>query len=401
MWIYKLIPMKKELKFPEGFLWGSACSSYQVEGGIDNCNWSEDFPAGKACDFWNRYEEYFDILEKLNQNVFRLSLEWSRIEPEEGKFDREAVAHYKKILMSLRKRKIKTMVTLWHYTNPAWLTGKGGWASFETPTYFRNYASFVAKELNPYVDFWMTVNEPMISCSHPYLLGKFPPKHKYDIIGCAKAAFNFATAHKKAYGAIKEINPQAQVGMAENYSFVDSLYGDPLSKFIVSVWNYIRNRMLLEYTKGQQDFIGLNYYFHERIVWGVKYPFIFIRNADRVVSELGTEIYPKGIYEVSKYLKGYDLPIYITENGIADSKDEKREAFIKDHLKWVHKAIQEGADVRGYLYWSLLDNFEWADGYDPRFGLVEMDYEKDSFKIRPSAFEYAKICKSNKLNSGD
>jgi beta-glucosidase len=389
--------MKKELEFPEGFIWGSACSSYQVEGGIENCNWSEEFPAGKACDFWNRYEEYFDIAEELKQNVFRLSLEWSRIEPEEGRFDREAIEHYRKMLISLRKRNIKTMVTLWHYTNPIWLSEKGGWASFETPGYFRGYASFVAKELDPFVDFWMTVNEPMISCSHPYILGKFPPKHKYDLLGCGKAAFSFAQAHNKAYDAIKEINPKAQVGMAENYSFVDSLYKDPVSRSIVSVWNYIRNRMLLEFTKDRQDFIGVNYYFHERIVWDVKYPFITIRNADKEVSELGTEIYSKGIYEVLKYLKKYDLPIYITENGIADSKDDKREDFIKDHLKWVHKAIKESADVRGYLYWSLLDNFEWADGYGPRFGLVEMDYENMSCKIRPSARKYAEICERSTL----
>lgn len=393
--------MKKELIFPEGFLWGSACSSYQVEGGIDNCNWSEDFPAGKACDYWSRYEDYFTMAEEMHHNVHRLSLEWSRIEPEEGKFDQEAIERYKEMLKSLRKKGMKTMVTLWHYTNPVWLSGQGGWTSFKTPEHFCRYASFVVKELDPYVDFWMTVNEPMISCSHPYIIGKFPPRHRYDFIGCAKAVFNFAQAHKKAYYCIKKINPAAQVGMAENYSFVEPLYKDPLSLFIAKIWDYVRNWMLLEYTKKEHNFIGVNYYFHERVVWDVKYPFVKIENANRKVSDLGVEIYPRGIYKVLKKMKKYRLPVYITENGVADKEDRIRPDFIKDHLKWVHKAIEEDVDVRGYVYWSLLDNFEWAEGYEPRFGLIEMDFEKMKCKARPSALEYAKICKSNKLTLKD
>ena len=389
--------MKKELEFPQGFLWGAACSSYQVEGGIENSNWSEDFPAGEACDYWNRYEEYFDIAKELKQNVHRLSLEWSRIEPSPGRFDREAIEHYKKMLVSLRKRGVKTMVTLWHFTNPAWLTPKGGWVNFGTPNYFQDYVTFAVKELDPYVDFWITINEPMISCSLPYITGKFPPRHKNDFIGCGRAAFNLATAHKKAYRAIKEINPAALVGMAENYSSVEPLYKDPVSRLIVSVWDFLRNRMFLEYTKKQQDFIGVNYYFHEKITWDIKFSFVFIKNSNKAVSDIGVEIYPKGICDVLKNLKKYNLPIYITENGIADKEDKMREVFIVDHLKWVHKAIKEGADVRGYLYWSLLDNFEWADGYAPRFGLVEMEYEKMNYKIRPSARKYAEICEENKL----
>jgi beta-glucosidase len=155
--------------------------------------------------------------------------------------------------------------------------------------------------------------------------------------------------------------------------------------------------MFLEYTKKQQDFIGVNFYFHEKIWIKNKWPLVDNRNDNEVVSDLGWDIYPRGIYEVLKKMKKYDLPIYITENGVADEKDRLRTTFIKDHLKWIHKAIKEGADVRGYLYWSLLDDFEWEHGFEPRFGLVEMDFEDLSYKIRPSALEYAKICKDNKL----
>jgi len=390
--------MKKTLAFPKGFLWGSATSSYQVEGGIDNCNWSEKFPAGRACDYWNKYEEYFDIAKELDHNVHRLSLEWSRIEPSEGKFDREAIEHYKKMLKSLRKRKIKTMVTLWHSTNPEWLTGKGGWANPKTPEYFQNYVAFAAKELNQYVDLWLTINEPMISCSHPYIIGKFPPQKRLAFVSCAKAVFNFGQAHKKAYRTIKGIDKHAVVGMAENYSVVECYDKDsPFNNVVATVWNFVRNQMLLEYTKKEQDFIGVNYYFHERVRTSKRFPFIRVDNENKDVSDIGVEIYPEGIYDVIMGMKRYKKPIYITENGLADSEDEKRESFIKEHLKAVHRAIADGADVRGYLYWSLLDNFEWADGYGPRFGLVRMDYETLDHAIRPSAYEYAKICKSNKL----
>jgi len=390
--------MQKELEFPEGFLWGSASSSYQVDGGIENCNWSEKFPAGKACNYYESYETYFDIAKNLNQNVHRLSLEWSRIEPKEGEFDREAIEHYGKILMSLRKRNMKTMVTLWHYTTPVWLEEKGGWTNFKTPGYFQRYAELVVKQLSEYVDFWITINEPMILASFSYINGAFPPQKKNDYIGCGKAVFNCAEAHKKAYRSIKKIAPTAKVGMAENYTFVETFdKNSAINKAVVYTYDFIRNRMFLEYTKKQQDFIGVNFYFHEKIGIKNKWPLVDNRNDNEVVSDLGWDIYPRGIYEVLKKMKKYDLPIYITENGVADEKDRLRTTFIKDHLKWIHKAIKEGADVRGYLYWSLLDDFEWEHGFEPRFGLVEMDFEDLSYKIRPSALEYAKICKDNKL----
>lgn len=392
--------MEKELIFPEGFLWGAATSSYQVEGGIDNCNWSKDFPAGKACDYWNRYEEYFELAQSLGQNIHRLSLEWSRIEPEEGKFDRQAIEHYKKMLMSLRKRKMKTMVTLWHSTNPCWFSEKGGWTNFSAPSYFQRYTAEAVKELDEYVDIWVTINEPGISTTMPYLLGMFPPRHKYDVLGWGRALYNLAQAHKKSYRAIKQFNPEKPAGMAENYSYVEPLYKDPLSLLLVRVWDFVRNGMFLRYTKKEQDFIGVNYYFHERLAWGTKFPFVGIRNRNKKVSDRGHEIYPRGLYMVLKGMKRYGLPIYITENGLADKEDSRRADFIREHLRWTHRAMEEGADVRGYLHWSLLDNFEWEERYGPCYGLVAMDFERQTYELRPSAKDYARICLSNKLTLG-
>lgn len=388
--------MTKELQFPEGFLWGSAVSSYQVEGGIEKCSWSKDFPAGRACDYYNRYDKYFDIAKDLGQNIHRLSLEWSRIEMEEGVFSEDVLEHYEKMLKSLKGRNIKTMVTLWHFTLPLWLQEKGGWTNNKMPEYFERYTKTVVERLKDCVDFWITVNEPMIYISQSYIIARFPPREK-NLIKSVKIIYNFVITHKRAYKTIKKIAPQTPVGMAENYSYTEALNKNFLTKKLVFLWDFVRNRMLLELTAKEQDFIGVNYYFHERVLFSLKYPFIFMANANHQVSDIGFEIYPKGIYKVIRKLQKYNKPIYITENGIADKSDKKRADFIKQHLEWLHKAMEKGADVRGYLYWSLLDNFEWVDGFEPRFGLVEMNFDTLETKIRPSALEYAKICRDNKL----
>ena len=389
--------MSQHLKFPKDFLWGAAVSSYQVEGGIENCDWSKDFPAGKACDYYNNYEKYFDLAKELNQNIHRFSLEWSRIEPEEGKFNRKEIEHYRKTLLALKERKIKSMVTIWHFTTPLWLAKKGGWQNRKSAEYFENYAKFVAEELDDLVDFWITLNEPMIYFSLGYLSGKFPPRKK-NILLAPVILYNFINAHKKSYKTIHTISKDAKVGIAQNLSFVDAYNKNSiLNKTTASVFNFFRNRLFLELTKNYQDFLGVNYYFHDRVKIVSKFPFLKIENENKKISDLGWEILPKGIYYVLKNLQKYNLPIYITENGLADAEDKNRAEFIREHLKYVHKAISKGANVKGYLHWSLLDNFEWADGFEPRFGLIEMNYENMETKTRQSAVEYAKICEKNTL----
>jgi len=205
---------------------------------------------------------------------------------------------------------------------------------------------------------------------------------------------NLIKAHREAYEIIKKNNPAAQVGIAKNNIYFEAyqnkFINNLLKKFIDWWWNFY----FLDKIKNQQDFIGLNHYFHNRINYG------FNKNANKKTSDLGWELYPEAIHYVLKDLKKYNKPIYITENGLADAADKNREWFIKESLKNIHKAIQENTDVRGYFYWSLLDNFEWDKGFWPRFGLVEIDFKTQERKIRHSAYEYAKICRENALNSG-
>ncbi|OGX07022.1 MAG: hypothetical protein A2Z88_09710 [Omnitrophica WOR_2 bacterium GWA2_47_8] len=381
------------VKFPQGFLWGSATSAYQVEGGIENCDWSKVYPAGIACDHYNRYEKDFDLAKSLNQNAHRFSIEWSRIEPREGEFDQTEIEHYRKVLLALRKRGIKSIVTLWHWTNPVWLAEKGGWTNQEAVNYFARYVKKIAEELGGLIDFWVTLNEPMVHIAAGYIDGRFPPRKK-NLPQALRVLKNLIKAHKSAYGIIHAKYPLARVSIAQAVSYFEpASHWCPLEILFADIGDYLSNRYFLLKVKNQLDYLGLNYYFHNRVVW---YP-PFVKNLNKKITDIGWEIYPEGIYHILKNLSRFKKPIYILENGLADAKDEKRKKFMKDHLHWIGKAVEEGIDCRGYFHWSLMDNFEWEKGFSSRFGLVEMNYKTLERKPRPSAFYYAKICKENQL----
>ena len=373
------------LQFPKGFLWGSATSAYQVEGGIENNDWAKVFPAGKACDHYNRYEEDFELVQQLNQNAHRFSLEWSRIEPQEGVFDKKEIEHYRRVLQSLKQKNISTMVTLHHFTTPLWLAEKGGWANSKTVFYFSRFAQKMFEEYHNLVDFWITINEPTNYATIGYLQGRWAP-NKHNPVLFLQVVKNLIAGHKAAYQKIHDISSQANVGVAKGYVFFEGIG--------TSVLGYLYNNYFLNKIQKQLDFIGLNYYFHSRR------NFLFLeRNENNIVSDINWEIYPKGLYHVLKDAAQYSLPLYITENGLSDAKDKLREDFIKNHVTWMHKAISEGVNCKGYFHWSLLDNFEWEKGFEPRFGLIEIDYKTFKRTPRASAKYYAHICKTNQLES--
>jgi len=413
-----------ELKFPQGFLWGAATSAHQVEGGNVN-DWTEwekanaerlaqeagqkwqlwqqeQFPemfkpenyiSGRACDHYNRFREDFDIAKSLGHNAHRFSIEWSRIEPQEGKFDEKEIEHYRQVILALRERGLEPFVTLWHWTNPVWVRDLGGPESKKFPLYFSRYVKYVVEKLGDSVEYWCTLNEPTSVIVNSYQRGNWPPQ-KRSFLAVQKVYKNLAAAHNLAYDEIHKINSGTQIGVANilNY-FEPQNKSSILDKLALKIAKYYSNEEFLKLTKNKHDFLTAQYYFYNKI----KFP-SRINNKAEVNSDMDWGIRPEGLYYILKELKKYSKPIYITENGLADVKDDRRADFIKGHLKWIHKAIEEGVDVRGYFYWSLLDNFEWDKGFWPRFGLVEIDYETLERKIRPSAYEYAKICKNNILN---
>lgn len=398
-------------RFPEGFYFGAATSAHQVEGGNHN-DWSEwekknakrlarqakehpptaarlpdgrgwpeyilknypnpfqeeNYISGRACDHYHRYEEDFDLAKQLGHNAHRFSIEWSRIEPEEGKWNEKEIEHYRKVILALRKRKIEPFVTLWHWTIPLWLRDRGGWMNKESPKFFARYTKQMARALSD-VRFWITLNEPNVYASHGYWKGNWPPG-EHSLFKCLAVNKRLSQAHIAAYQAVKTVNPDAQIGIAQNFIW----FTKGLSALKRFAWNHFFLRLI----RHHQDFIGLNYYHSDRDI--------------EARSEFSNwPIDAEGIYAVIKELSLYHRPLYMTENGIADARDLKRAQFIGDHLSWIQKAIREGADIRGYFHWSLTDNFEWDKGFWPRFGLVEVDYRTLAREIRPSAYVYKSI----------
>lgn len=379
--------------FPEGFLWGASTASFQVEGGISNNDWAEAARQGKAplcgraCDHYSRFESDFDIAKDLGHNAHRFSIEWSRIEPEEGKFDEKEIEHYRAVLRALKARGLTPFVTLWHFTQPMWFSERGGFLHAGAAQVFARYCSFVVDRLGSEAEFWMTINEPQVFAGDGYLKGKFPPFAR-NLISYLRVLSALMKAHVAAYRAIKATNSNVQVGIAtHNIDFdpAENVLARYLAGFLDWFWNH---RFLLK-TKGCHDFIGLNHYFHHPI--GKR----AVKDAPR--SDMGWEIHPESLYRLSVGLVRYNVPIYITESGLADSKDVHRASYITGYVGAVHRAITDGADVRGYLHWSLLDNYEWAEGFWPRFGLVAIDYATLTRTVRASARVFETIARANAL----
>ncbi|MFW0862202.1 MAG: glycoside hydrolase family 1 protein [Candidatus Komeilibacteria bacterium] len=399
------------LKFPPNFLWGSSTSSHQVEGDNKNNDWwaweqeglADDHQvSGKAADFYNKYAEDFKMAADLNQNAHRLSIEWSRVEPEDNNWDMKEIEHYRKVLQSAKDNGLTTVVTLHHFTNPMWFVNDGGWEQKDAPEIFQSYVLMIIKHLGDLIDMWMTINEPMVYASQGYLAAAWPPQEKSPL-KMYKVINNMAKAHILAYRSIHNMldteDFTARVGFANNVSSYQiynkhSLKDLAFMQTVDSVWNH----WFMRQTKGCNDFLGLNYYFHYRIAKAkfshVQF-FTDIRKERREASDVGWEIYPPGIFDVVMDMSKYKLPIYITENGIAVEKDNKRSRFIVSYVKELYHAIQAGAPVKGYFYWSLLDNWEWEKGYNARFGLVNVDFKTQKRTVRESAKVYASIAGHN------
>jgi beta-glucosidase len=422
-------------------LWGTATSAHQVEGGNTNNDWWawEQVPghikngdtSAVACDWWRgeKYREDFDLARTLNQNAHRLSVEWSRIEPRENEWSAEAFAFYRRVLSALCERGMTPLVTLHHFTNPLWLRAQGAWETPAVVSYFERFVSRVVQELGDLCDFWVTINEPIIMIMPTYILGKWVPGKK-DFVLAMRVLKNVLRAHAVAYHAIHRVQPKARVGLAHNLLPLTPAHpNSALNRLAVRMQDFLYNRMFLRALKdgvlrfplsigervpeavGTQDYIGLNFYFSRRVAldwsqpgmlfartlparpWGVSYD-------DELLDWFGKgDIDPDAFYRTVKWLAEYapGVPIYITENGICDRNDEVRPRYLVAHLLALHRAIQEGAPVKGYFHWTLVDNFEWSEGYSLQFGLIANDLATQTRTLKPSAMLYAQIARENVL----
>jgi beta-glucosidase len=396
------------------FLWGAGTSSHQVEGGNDKNDWWdwEMLPgkilggdrSGAACLSWERYEEDLDLLRSFGLDAYRLSIEWSRIEPEAGRYDEAAIDHYRRVLLACRSRGITPMVTLHHFTNPRWFAALGGWEEPKNLPHFTRYARLMGERYGDLVDLWVTINEPEVLAFHGYDEGAWPPGVK-DRSRTLVVIANLLEAHALASAGLRETDKvdadgdgkAALIGVAKhwvileplrawmplehlsayiqhqvfNVAVVRALRGDPIDLSIPGA-HPVRRRV--DALRGSSDFLGVNYYTRWMVSIGGKEP--RVARPGSAVSDLGWEVYPEGLERALHACASFGLPLYVTENGIADAADRLRPAFIRDSLAAMDRARAKGADVRGYFHWSLLDNFEWNDGYQGRFGLSAVDFEK-------------------------
>lgn len=385
--------MHMKLVFPKGFFWGAASAAYQVEGGIDNTDWAYEArsskkvpPTDSGPDHFNRYEEDFDIAKSLGHNAHRFSIEWARIEPEEGEFSVDAIRHYKHVIKALKARGLTPFVTLWHFTLPKWLYVQGGAASPEFPIYFARYASHVARELGADVEHWVTMNEPEIFAYNGWFEGTWPPFVRHNIFQTWKVFNNLATAHIEAYKQIKEHDLNAEVGIVKDNMYFHANW-NPINKLVALIAQRVWNLHFINKVAQHIDTIGLNYYFHKH----------FGNNDVHKKSDMGWDLYPDGLYHTLMELKQYGKPVFVSEAGIADHLDMYRGEYIRGLVHATYRAIDDGVPVKGFMYWSLTDNFEWAEGYEKRFGLVAIDYETKERHIRDSAYVYKEICSTNAI----
>jgi len=427
--------IRRGLRFPKGFLWGTASSAYQCEGGNTNNQWYRweqqghiltGERCGDATNWWRAAGPDFDLAEQMENNALRLSLEWSRIEPAEGWWDSAALDRYRAMLIGLRRRGIKPIVTLHHFTDPIWFAERGGFTREANIHFFVRYATRVVQALRDLCDFWLTINEPNIYAILGYQLGAYPPGES-NLLLCMQVLRNMVQAHVEAFYAICSLQPQAQIGYCLHYHLFDSADSNSLlDRSVAGLQDTFFNWATLQAAEtgyftfpfnlllapiarapGARDFHGVNYYTREMVRFDQSVPVDFFgRRFTRpgaILNDPGKEsffgeIYPEGLYRVLKAVyqrtRG-NKPLYVTENGFSDMLDDRRPRAILEHLAMIHRAIGEGIPVHGYLYWTLVDNFEWNEGWGVRFGLIEVDPMTQQRIPRRSASMFGEICRAN------
>ncbi len=417
--------------FPRGFLWGTATSSHQVEGDNQNSDWwlwekegrvTQGQRSGRACEWWNgRWKSDLDLAAGGDQTAHRLSIEWSRIEPAENRWDDDALTYYRIIVQGILERGMIPMVTLHHFTNPIWLAERGGWENPEVSVLFERYVRRVAEALGDLVGLWVTINEPNAYATLAYVRGEFPPGIRS--LSRARIVMHHLTkAHALAYRALHEVDPGCMVGLAHLYrGFKPARRGNLLDAWSARMrfqafneafpravtdgkLRLIGQRIRVPEAAGTQDFFGLNYYTSEKVWFDPRNLMeLFGRGGyapDADLSPMGfIAIEPNGLWDALRWARGFGLPIYITENGIEDHRDHVRPRYLAGHLKQVWRAANANWRIRGYFHWTLVDNFEWDRGWTQRFGLYALDVQTMDRHKRPSADFFREICEANALSS--
>jgi len=403
-------------RFPPGFLWGAATAAHQVEGDNRASDWwaaeeSGRLPhrSGRACDHLRRYEADFDLARAFGHNAHRLSLEWSRLEPEPGVRDEAAFGHYERVLEALRARGLEPVVTLHHFTAPRWFAERGGWLAADALDRFAAHVDAVVERFGSQIRWWITVNEPTVLAKHGWVTGDWPPfvRGRWDL--AFRVIHRLCTAHRRAYRCIHARVPDALVSFAHSIPWIepcdpsrtlDRLAARLRTIFLVD-WCFDRVR---ESGRRLLDYVAVNYYTRSIVRWRPRGRALLFgvdchepHHGPRLFDDLDQELWPEGLLQVLRRCARLGLPVLVTENGIATTDDGLRLAHLRGHLEALARALGEGVELRGYLHWSLMDNFEWAKGTTARFGLAATDFATLERRPRPAMRLLAEVARTGRL----
>ena len=405
------------VRLSRDFLWGTAISGHQSEGNNTNSDsWVRENVrptlfaerSGDACDSYNRYAEDIGIAARLGFNCYRLGIEWSRIEPSEGFFSNAELDHYARVLETCRALGLKPIVTFNHFTTPIWFAARGGFEAPDSPDLFARYCGRVAERLGALMHFATTFNEANIALLVQFLFGSTAS----PAVQAAQAAAGQATgsrhfsslafsdpaistpllqeAHRRGFAAIKAARLDLPVGLTLTTQDIQSIgegaWADSARARLYGDW--------ISVARTHADFIGIQPYTRFRVdASGLVAP-----PSGAELTDAGYEFYPQALANTVRWAHAtFDKPIYVTEHGIATNDDRRRIAFIDAALQGLRGCLADGIPVHSYLYWSLLDNFEWTSGYSKHFGLVAVNRITFQRTLKPSALHLAAIARSNRL----
>lgn len=407
------------LKFPPGFLWGAATSPTQVEGGVRN-EWTDVIARDGAnchvaCDHYHRYAEDIEWMTRLGIKTYRFGIEWSRLQSGPGApLDSQELQHYCDVLDRLKAAAIVPMVVLHHFSNPPWISANGGWENRATIAAFVDYVKKLVPVLRDRVQLWNTFNEPDTYATHAYFLREFPPCANGRIGAVRRVILNMAEAHRQVCAVIRSHGTEQRpmdVGFSKNWTFIDgfrpwALWDRGLAALCDFVFNrYVLRAFLENGGREASTYLGLNYYGRVR-VHGLR-PLAPAGGASHqqlaglgVVTDDMFERYALGFDIIATQLyQRYRLPLYVTEHGAASKDEPFRIRDLKANLASLHRALSHGVDVRGFYYWSLMDNYEWRFGFSKKFGLLAVDFDDPKLprRLKPTGEVYSAICAENAL----
>lgn len=409
---------RRAFRFPDGFLWGAATASHQVEGGNRWNDWWELEQSGRlphksddACRHFELYESDFDLARSLGHNAHRFSIEWSRIEPRQGEWNQGALDHYVAVIDALLRRGIEPVVTLHHFTNPAWFARRGGWTRGDSVGLFVRYVERVAAALANRVRFWLTINEPTVYVKHAYVTGDWPPCESTSWWSAARSLRNMARAHAAAHAVLHRARADAMVGFAHSAPYVVPCdAGSVADRLAAQMRDFVLNKAFFHLLGCQPrqvlDFIGLNFYARQVVRWRPAFGAAMLFGSEctddhhgrpRSFTPLGWEVFAPGLRAALTLFRRHGVPLMVTENGIATSNEVLRSRYLADHVEAVAQAMSDGVPVLGYLYWTLMDNYEWVEGRGAQFGLVEVDFVTQQRTVRPAALVFKAVCQINSI----